>query len=158
LKQISILGCGWLGLPLAQYLLKKGYTVKGSTTTSSKIEILEEAGINPFLIALGEKVEGKIDDFLQDSEVLIIAIPPKLRKDLNESFVAKIKGVVPFIEKSTIKKIIFISSTSVYADDNSIVTEQTQPFPETESGKQLLASEKLLHGNKHFHTTTIYIF
>jgi len=155
LKQISIIGCGWLGFPLAKFLLKKGYVVKGSTTTSSKIEVLEKKGIQPFLIYLGTSVQGEMEAFLQKSEVLIIDIPPRLKGDLNESFVAKIDALVPFIEKSSVKKVIFISSTSVYADDNSIITEQTQPFPETESGKQLLASEKLLHKNTHFQTTTI---
>ena len=31
MTQISILGCGWLGLPLAKALLKNGFSVKGST-------------------------------------------------------------------------------------------------------------------------------
>jgi 3-hydroxyisobutyrate dehydrogenase-like beta-hydroxyacid dehydrogenase len=32
MTKISILGCGWLGFPLAKALLKDGFTVKGSTT------------------------------------------------------------------------------------------------------------------------------
>ena len=28
MESISILGCGWLGLPLAEHLIKKGYKVK----------------------------------------------------------------------------------------------------------------------------------
>ena len=31
METISILGCGWLGLPLADYLIGKGYELKGST-------------------------------------------------------------------------------------------------------------------------------
>ena len=46
-KKIAILGCGWLGLPLAKSLLSKGYKVKGSTTSESKLEILENAGVLP---------------------------------------------------------------------------------------------------------------
>ena len=49
---ISIIGCGWLGLPTAQYLLQQGYPVKGSTTTPSKLSILEEKGITPHLLQL----------------------------------------------------------------------------------------------------------
>lgn len=155
MKQISILGCGWLGLPLAKALLAKGFLVKGSTTSFSKITTLEAAGIHTFLIVLGVSIQGEIDLFLNDSELLIIDIPPKLRKDLSENFVEKIKTLIPFIEQSSVKKVLFVSSTSVYADDDSIVTEQTIPSPETESGKQLLDVEKLLHSNKHFQTTTI---
>lgn len=29
-KTISILGCGWLGLPLGQHLVQQGYHIKGS--------------------------------------------------------------------------------------------------------------------------------
>lgn len=155
MKQISILGCGWLGFPLAKSFIKKGSTIKGSTTTPSKIKILEEAGIKSFLISLGTTIEGEIEEFLEDSDVLIIDIPPKLRSDLSESFTAKIKALIPFIEKSTVKKVLIISSTSVYADDNSVVTEKTVPKPDTESGKQLLEAENLLNKNTSFQTTII---
>ena len=45
LHTISVLGCGWLGLPLAEYLMGKGYQVKGSTTNQSKLSLLENKGI-----------------------------------------------------------------------------------------------------------------
>ncbi|WP_321539617.1 NAD(P)-binding domain-containing protein [Flavobacterium piscinae] len=48
MKQISILGCGWLGMPLAKHLLQKGYSIKGSTTTETKLELLQNEGITPF--------------------------------------------------------------------------------------------------------------
>jgi nucleoside-diphosphate-sugar epimerase len=51
--------------------------------------------------------------------------------------------------------VIFVSSTSVYADDNSEVTESTIPKPETEAGKQLLEVETLLQNNNHFKTTVV---
>ena len=106
MSQISILGCGWLGLPLAKSLLEKGYSVKGSTTSIEKISILKNEGITPFQISLGEdKIEGEIEMFLANSEILIIDIPPKLRGDSKENFVGKIQTLVPFIEKSPIKKI-----------------------------------------------------
>lgn len=155
LKQISILGCGWLGFPLAKSLIEKGFIIKGSTTTPSKIEILRKSEIQPFLISLGSTSESEIDEFLKDSEVLIIDIPPKLRVNLSESFTAKIEAFIPYIEKSTVKKVLFISSTSVYADDDSVVTEKTVPLPESERGKQLLEVEKLLNKNTSFQTTIL---
>ena len=166
MKQISILGCGWLGLPLAKSLLDIGYCIKGSTTSSDKISVLKNTGITPFNINLTEdKIEGEIDLFLVNSEILIIDIPPKLRRDskdtsiaLSMTFVDKIQTLMPFIEKSSIEKVLFISSTSVYADDTSnalSVTEETKPLPDSESGKQLLVSERLLKSNPNFKTTII---
>ena len=160
MKQISILGCGWLGLPLAKSLLEKGFSVNGSTTSVEKIAVLENAGIHPFLVSLSavevlEETKISIENFLQNSDVLIIDIPPKLRGDSSENFVAKIQNIIPFIEKSLVEKMIFVSSTSVYADDNSIITEETKPNPDTESGKQLLEAEQLLQSNKNFQTTIV---
>lgn len=166
MKQISILGCGWLGLPLAKKLIKKGNLVKGSTTSENKLSILKDAGINPFLVILSE-VEGilkngdsskNITDFLAESEILIIDIPPKLRtvsSDSNKAFVQKIEKLIPFIEKSSISKVIFVSSTSVYGDENEFITEETTLNPDTESGKQLVLAEAILQKNQNFETTIL---
>ncbi|MBN8640736.1 MAG: SDR family oxidoreductase [Flavobacteriales bacterium] len=163
MKQISILGCGWLGLPLAKSLIEDGFSVNGSTTSLEKMDVLKDAGISPFQInVLEDTIEGEIVSFLENSSVLIIDIPPKLRgnsKDtstaLSMTFVAKIQTVISSIEQSTVKKVLFVSSTSVYTDDSSEVTEATQPQPDTESGKQLLEAEFLLLNNTHFQTTVL---
>lgn len=167
MTRISILGCGWLGLPLAKALIAKGNSINGSTTSENKLSILKDAGINPFLVILSE-VEGNfesggisenINSFLAESEILIIDIPPKLRtvdpSSEKKAFVEKIKNLIPFIEKSKIQKVLFVSSTSVYGDDNGIVTEETIPNPDTESGKQLILAEKLLQENQNFETTIL---
>ncbi|WP_338841723.1 NAD-dependent epimerase/dehydratase family protein [Flavobacterium ginsenosidimutans] len=167
MKQISILGCGWLGLPLAKALIEKGNSVNGSTTSENKLSILKNLGINPFLVLLNE-VEGRLESesvsenintFLAKSEILIIDIPPKLRAANPNSekkiFVEKIQTLIPFIEKSTIKKVLFVSSTSVYGDDNRFINEETIPNPETESGKQLVLAENLLQENQNFETTIL---
>jgi nucleoside-diphosphate-sugar epimerase len=156
MTKISILGCGWLGLPLAKALLSKGFSVKGSTTSDEKIAILKNAGIEPFLIALSEnKATGNLTEFLENSEILIIDVPPKLRGSATENFVSKIRNVIPFIEKSSVENVLFISSTSVYNDDEAFVNEETIPKTDTESGKQLLETEQLLQNNSHFKTTIL---
>ncbi|WP_298308781.1 SDR family NAD(P)-dependent oxidoreductase [Flavobacterium sp.] len=156
MKQISILGCGWLGLPLAKSLLEKEFSINGSTTSVEKIAVLEKAGISSFQINLFEdRIEGNLDLFLSNSQIFIIDIPPKLRGDFKENFVTKIQNVIPFIEKSSVDKVIFVSSTSVYSDDNSIITEETKPNSDTESGRQLLEAEHLLQSNSNFQTTIV---
>ena len=170
MTQISILGCGWLGLPLAKKLIEEGYSVNGSTTSENKLSTFRDLGINPFLVILSE-VEGALEnesisktitDFLAKSETLIIDIPPKLRGSaasfptpLGMTFVKKIENLIPFIEKSTVKKVLFVSSTSVYGDENGVITEETEPNPDTESGKQLLLAEVLLQNNQTFETTIL---
>ena len=160
--KVSILGCGWLGFPLAKKLIETGFEIKGSTTSESKLDLLQSHQIEPFLIALSEnKINGNISDFLNDSEILIIDIPPGIRKDTETSagkmFVNKIKTLLPFIENSNIEKVIFVSSTSVYGDSNliPIITEETSLHPDTESGKQLVEAENIFRNNRNFETTII---
>ena len=114
-NNISILGCGWLGFPLALTLTKKGYSIKGSITSEIKVEKLKSNGVQPFIIDLSNR-ENEFEKFL-NSEVLIIAIPSKS--------IADFKNLIFHIENSKIKTILFISSTSVYPNSNSIVTENS---------------------------------
>jgi hypothetical protein len=145
-----------VGIAIGKSIGKNGFSVNGSTTSGDKIPVLNQLGVNPFLIALNsENIQGDIISFLEHSEILLIDIPPKLRGNNKEDFIGKIKTLIPFIENSSIKKVIFVSSTSVYADENVIVTEETPPQPETESGRQLLQSEQLLQNNTHFKTTIV---
>ena len=163
MKQISILGCGWLGLPLAKRLIEEGHSVNGSTTSENKLSIFKDLGINPYLVTLeSESISETITDFLAKSEILIIDIPPKLRSSaaslptpLEMTFVKKIENLIPFIEKLTVKKVLFVSSTSVYGNENGVITEETDPNPDTESGKQLLLAEALLQNNQNFETTIL---
>jgi len=156
LTQISILGCGWLGLPLAINLINNGYKVNGSTTTIEKLEVLKGFNINPFQINLFQNnIAGDFASFLNNSEILFINIPPKSRGLEAERYINKIKLILKEVENSTIKKVIFISSTSVYKDDNSIVTEATKTFPETESGKQLIEAENAFKNIKNLNTTIL---
>lgn len=139
-KTISILGCGWLGLPLAIKLINRGYSVKGSTTSESKIEKLDANGIQPYVFNLSNR-DLELDNFLS-SEVLIIAIPPKN--------IADFKYLIPQIETSKTKKTIFISSTSVYQNINSMVTEES-PIKKT----PLSEIELLFRNNSNFKTTIL---
>ncbi len=153
MTQISILGCGWLGLPLAKTLLENSFAVKGSTTSTDKLVLLKNLGIQAFQIELSDtKFQGNVDSFLENSKILIIDIPPKLRGNSNADFVGKIEKLIPFIEKSAVEKVLFISSTSVYGEDNLVVTEETELNPDTESGKQLVQAEQLLQSNPKFKT------
>jgi nucleoside-diphosphate-sugar epimerase len=156
MKQISILGCGWLGLPLAQQFISQGFQIKGATTSESKLSILQNAEIEPFLLNVtGDGIEGNIHSFLKDSEILILNIPPKLRGDAQDNFVDKVRNIIAAVEASTVAKVLFVSSTSVFPDTNETITESTIPKPDSESGLQLFQAEQLLNSNNNFQTTVV---
>ncbi|WP_439181650.1 SDR family oxidoreductase [Carboxylicivirga taeanensis] len=116
-KSISILGCGWLGLPLAKQLYSQGWQVKGSTTSSAKLEVLKNNGLSPFLIDLKDPKTLQSDFFQAD--YLVINIPPTKVFRQVEAY----QPLVRFIEEADLSKLIFVSSTSVYPSKGQIACE-----------------------------------
>ena len=149
---ISIAGCGWYGLNLAKELVKNDYTVKGSTTTADKLPLLEDAGISPYLI---DFADSNIQSDFFNCDILWICIPPKARSGNGEGYINSINTLIDAAKKHQIKQVILISSTSVYADNNSEVNELTQLIPDTESGKVMVHAEELLKQETSFTTTII---
>lgn len=156
--QISIIGCGWLGLPLAKFLIGKGYKIKGSTTSSDKIKTLTEAGIKAYKVSLSEtQINGNYKDFLEGSDIVVINIPPGLRKNPAKNHLDEIKHLVKAIGRHKIKHVLYISSTSVFKDEAHFpeITSTTIPNGETNIAQQLIAIEKLLKAQETFKTTIL---
>lgn len=139
-KKISILGCGWLGEELAYSFIKLGFSVKGSTTSLEKIKRLSENSVNSFLINI-DNLDENIFDFL-DSDILVIALTSKN--------IQSFKNLISNIELSRLKKIIFISSTSVYNSSEKPIDENS-PI----NNSILSEIEKLFLENGTFSTTII---
>ncbi len=151
-KSLSIIGCGWLGLPTAEHFLQKekNYSVKGSTTTPSKLSQLEEKGIQAYLLQLQN--DGSLPESqsrclkeLLEVETLIINIPPGRRNpNIEAAFAAKMNTLITAIQASPLRQILFISSTSVYPKNNTLVTEADALSPTKASGRALLEAEQAL--------------
>ena len=145
MTSISILGSGWLGLPLALELQQTGYNIKTSTRSSERLEQIKQSGIEACLF----DIESDDNDlkFLQ-ADILIINITSKN--------VEAFKALISQIESSSISKVLFISSTSVYADSS-----EPNPTPITEDNLSvlkpcpLLEIENLFTDSSHFETSII---
>lgn len=153
-KTISVLGCGWFGFPFAESMVEKGYTVKGSTTTPEKKIALQDAGIAPYLLNLKEEAPDIDLDFFK-SDILICCIPPKKDPIIQQQYAAKIKKVADSAAKGRVREFIFISSTSVFQDNNKQLDENDMPAPETASGKIILEAEQNLTSSTDFRTTIV---
>ncbi|MEJ2584477.1 MAG: SDR family NAD(P)-dependent oxidoreductase [Robiginitalea sp.] len=155
-KRIGILGCGWLGTPLATSLIEKGYEIRGTTTRDEKRFHLEELGIQAYQIFLSQTgVQGPVDSFLKGLDYLVIDIPPGLRKQPDTDFTGRIRHLEKTIHKSGIPRVFFVSSISVFGPGQGLVTEETIPKPDSESGRQLLKAEKLLLSNPSRQTVVL---
>ena len=156
--KISILGCGWLGEPLAESLLEKGFTVKGSTTTNSKIARLEEKGIEAHLLSLDPELHCEDCDSFWNSDLLVLNIPPgRGRDNIVEYHTTQIQSVIERLRTSDIKQVIFVSSTSVYPTLPGVVEESDAIDGKAgrNSGNALIRAESMLMDEKSFETTIL---
>ncbi len=153
--RISILGCGWLGLPLAQTLLQRGYTVKGSTTRKEKLATLDEHGIAPYLIRFDPEINDDYQPDFFDSEVLIVNIPPKRREEAVHQYPQQIASLLRVIEDSSVQKVLFVSSTSVYPNVNRTVRESDTSEEVKASGRALLTTERMVREQPGIEATVL---
>lgn len=152
---LSILGCGWLGLPLGKRMKSEGYEVKGATTQETKRLLLEDSGIEPFLIKCSPNVAGERLNQFFNSKILFLTIP--FKRDLKDPFFYydQIQSVISSVESSSINFIIFTSSTAVYPSDSEVVSESDQIIPDNPRSEVLLKIEQSLMENKKFDSTII---
>ena len=94
-------------------MVLKGHSVKVSTTSKSRFEALTSANIKPFIINI-DLLPANITGFLQ-SQTLIINIPSKN--------LAGYRKLIENVVDSEIKNVLFVSSTSVYENSNTTISE-----------------------------------
>lgn len=145
MTSISILGSGWLGLPLAHELQQAGHKVSTSTRNPARLEQIQLEGVGACLYDI-ESIDND-PRFLQ-ADILIINITSKN--------IEAYKTLISNIEASDINKVLFVSSTSVYAD-----SDQPNPPSVIESDLSavkpcpLLEIENLFLMNTQFETSII---
>lgn len=145
MSKVSIVGCGWLGLPLAKCLIEEGHDVKGSTTRLERIVELEAVGVHAFQLKAGNgrwQGDGLIDFLACD--ILIIAIPPGTKRNPESTHAEEVKALMQVISDSkiNIQKVIYVSSTSVYKNSNRIVMESDVIEEVDAENKILFRAEK----------------
>lgn len=153
---ISIIGCGWMGWPTAKYLAINNYKIKGSTTSSPKLALLEADGIQPFLFNLDND---SVPEGLLDCDILFINFPPgRGAPDLLSRYQLRIQKIIEAAQESNVEKVIFASSTGVYAgsEDKPMVDEADTPQPLRTSAQAMWNAEQSLA--KSFEQLTVLRF
>jgi nucleoside-diphosphate-sugar epimerase len=153
--RISIIGLGWLGLPLGKMLLEQGFEVKGTVTTDEKALQLSGQVQAVTVLTLNSNSISVADASVFDCDVLIVNIPPRRVANIEEIYPAQVAQLLPYIHEAGIKRVVFVSSTSVYPEANREVTEIESLLPDKASGLACLRAEQLLLTDPAFRTTVL---
>ncbi|WP_298775059.1 SDR family oxidoreductase [uncultured Shewanella sp.] len=122
IKSVSIVGCGWFGLPLAKALVKAGFDVRGSKRTEEQALLLQQEGISGFCVDLDDSETLSAGLPQLDSDCLVVNVPPGFRRD-PDAYLRRLIRLKQRVVDCQYQRIIFISSTGVYPSQNQIATE-----------------------------------
>ncbi|WP_144209200.1 SDR family oxidoreductase [Shewanella donghaensis] len=153
MKSISIIGCGWFGLPLAKQLLNGGYKVSGTKRSEAGCEQLTELGVESYLLDLSllpsnspvqDSASTAVTAYneLLDVDALVINIPPGLRRGESQ-YLVHIQRLMGLIGQRQYQRIIFISTTGVYPAEDKVMYETDANAYDAKSDI-LLAAESLV--------------
>ena len=153
---ISILGCGYVGYPLAKSLLRQRWRVRGSTTQKSKLTDLLADGIEPYFLEFTPHLIGYgVLDFF-DSDIVVINFPPGRKRNNVQGFMQiALNSLLSYLATGSVEKVIFISSTSVYCSGEVSEEDAGKQPPSSPSGEALLEAENLLRNAQDFETTIL---
>ncbi|MCY4672577.1 MAG: NAD-dependent epimerase/dehydratase family protein [Bacteroidetes bacterium] len=152
----SVLGCGYIGRPLAKLLLDRGWRVRGSTTSETKLDQLLSDGVEPYLLKLTPDLQGRGRRDFFDSDVVVLNFPPgRRRADVKIFMESAMESLLFYLKGGNVQKVLFVSSTSVYRSGHVREEDAGKLIPETASGCALLAAEKTVKSACEFQTTIL---
>lgn len=145
-KRISILGCGWLGLPLGEVLSNHNYAVKGSTRSEEKLKLIENNGMEPYQADMCN-LHG-VDTAFWEADVLLVTLPPDRKNP--EQFLEQLNMLKGIIEQQKIPHVLLTSSIGIYPD-----LEETMQEEHALSNHFLANIENLFLNGANFQTTVL---
>ncbi|QPG06091.1 NAD-dependent epimerase/dehydratase family protein [Salinimonas marina] len=153
MTNLTLCGCGWLGQHLVRRLPSE-YQVLGTTRSADNAARLSQLQVLPHCYLLGDDPQAL--SRTNGASPVILNIPPGARKKpLDPAFVDNMKTLIDAFFAAGSTYLIFISTTAVYGDQNSTITEQTARQPVTASGSAHVEIEDYLQ--QHYANKSVVI-
>lgn len=139
---VVVLGCGWLGLPLAKHLLAQGHRVLGTTTSPEQLPLLTAIGVEAELLQLGVDFsaadEARLTKLLSRASTLILNVPP--RAAVAGGYPQLLRPVHRAVVAARIQAVLFVSTTGVYPDEPRLMRE-TDAISTRDAASDVLRTE-----------------
>ena len=144
---VSIIGTGWLGLPLAKLLVQADCQVFGTTTSDEKMELLTAEGILCNKMIFTHDASKTDIQIPHQTDILVFTLPPTLGKQAQlHSYIDIIERIINQTNHLVhLRKLLFTSSTSVYGLAKGVLTEETAIQPHTLSEEILAQAERIIN-------------
>ncbi|WP_299686444.1 NAD-dependent epimerase/dehydratase family protein [uncultured Vibrio sp.] len=146
MASIFIVGAGWVGAPLSEHLEKHNNQVVVTKTTQAGADAIgnERIPCEVFSFDSSEPTHAveRLYSLLLDhhTEIVIGSFPPGFRKGAGQEYASYWQQLTTACKKANVKKIIMISSTTVYPTKPGILYEKDASFALSTSDSEHAAS------------------
>jgi len=114
-KTVTVIGGGWLGKPLSQYLMSIGYQVFTSKTSQQGAQELVEQGLHGFACNLADGSEALVEHLQNNpSDIVIGCFPPGFRRGGGQDYVEHWQNLIDSAKQTQVRRVVMVSSTTVY--------------------------------------------
>lgn len=142
---VLIIGCGDIGITLGRELIHKGHRVIG---IRRQAEVLQDSGIEPFALDLND-LEGADASALPQADYVIYTVTADRFEEsaYQSAYPEGLKRVLSVLEQHETppRRIFFVSSTSVYGQQEGEVVSEESPTESTSfSGNLMSEAEQAL--------------
>lgn len=142
--EVLIIGCGFLGEATASLFSNQGKRVLGLVRSQESLNKLTGRAFKTALCDVTDDASVESLSFMLQRVPLAVYMVSSNGGGAEEYAAVYRDGLARVVESWHPQKIIFVSSTSVYAqDDSSWVTEDCPAIPERETAKVLLEAEQI---------------
>jgi nucleoside-diphosphate-sugar epimerase len=142
--KLLLMGAGYVGMALLQFLQNDNYEISVTTTNPQKAPLLSDYAKEVLL--LDPESDESLQNLIETCDAMILTIAPNGTKTYEETYLNTAKTISRCLQgRSKPFYIIYTSSTSVYEGiDSEWATEDLILKPFSDNGKILLETEDVL--------------
>lgn len=144
MSRVVIVGAGWLGKPLAQSLLQKKIKVSATRTKMEGVEALSQLGIPSFLCDLNQPKELTEQLFQRQCDTIIGCFPPGFRRGQGDEYAHYWGNLVTHAKAAGVRKIIMVSSTTVYPNRIQSMREQDATYAQAFGSEEFSSNARVM--------------
>ncbi|MCA9247255.1 MAG: SDR family oxidoreductase [Planctomycetales bacterium] len=142
-----IFGCGYLGLRVAKLWLSEANTVSAVTRSQQRADLLANSGISPIVADI---MHPETLTELPEAETVLFAVgfDRTSGKTIGQVYAEGLANVLAALPAATVR-VIYISSTGVYGQNEGEEVDEESPCqPTREGGQAALAAERVLRSSR----------
>jgi nucleoside-diphosphate-sugar epimerase len=141
-ENIAILGCGYVGSTLADFLQDQGHFVTGTTTSRSRLTELDRI-VSKSILMQGNDLNA-VSLLLEGQDTLVVSVAPTGSREADkvtyaDTYLATAKNLVAALSDApNIRQVVYLSSCSVYGDRQGEWVDETADIEPLDQKSQVI--------------------